>query len=229
MQSLGHNFPYPPTSHEEMKFPYGTGQKTAVAYDKFFVAALKKDYVTAMDFLPTADELHANEEAISKCKFGKTMSDLRNTFDSVWNEASAGQAYTNYKQAQQAQRKFGTTKCASGLRVWSDDKNQLGIVELGIVDWALVEVPEPQKNIIPDVSRFINTLCSHLNKSPRHADKSISPCRISSLLQTRYLPDVPLQKEHLSPNLAHRSKGKTLFSRLAEPVAPPLERSTPVK
>ena len=131
--------------HEQIEFP--AGRKTGDSWDACQQSILDDDYVTAMASLPTADELLQGAAAMKKCKLNDNFQSLRALFDELWKQEMANDSSLTYRQSLVFERQLGTTKHASGLRVWPDASG------LCIVDWSLVETPDVHAvNQIPQVS-----------------------------------------------------------------------------
>ena len=138
-----------PGTIEKIVFPTEIGRKIGDDWDDFQQANIGKDYVTAMASLPTAIELEHGAAAMEKCKLNQKIRALRASFDELWNEEMANASSATYRQARDTNRQLGTTKYASGLRVWPNSATTGPC----IVDWSLVETPGVQGvNKIPEVS-----------------------------------------------------------------------------
>jgi hypothetical protein len=136
-----------PGELEMIEFPAKSGRMVGDAWDDFQQSTIARDYVTAMASLPTADELQQGAAAMKKCKLNDNFHSLRALFDELWRQEMANESSLIYRQSLVFERQLGTTKLASGLRVWPDDSG------LHVVDWSLVAMPGVQAvNQIPQVS-----------------------------------------------------------------------------
>ena len=136
-----------PGELEMIEFPATSGRYVGDAWDAFQQSTIAGDYVTAMASLPTADELQQGAAAMNKCKLNDNFQSLRALFDELWKQEMANESNLTYRQSLVFERQLGTTKHASGLRVWPDASG------LCIVDWSLVETPGVHSvNQIPQVS-----------------------------------------------------------------------------
>ena len=148
----------PPRSHDKMRFPCsGAEREIGDIWVTFQNACWSKDYVSAMESIPRMAELEKaksnNGKDMTTCTFGPTLKELRGAFDEIWQKEMERAESQAYRNALPANRKFGVTKFASGLRVWEDPADDASGFEC-VVDWALVENTGVKgTNAIPEVSR----------------------------------------------------------------------------
>ena len=116
---------------------------------KFQDAVWSEDLYVAGSALPTVEELSAIPDT---CTMKKPIAVATEQFSAIWKDEMGNAESADYRSAMAFNRSIGSTKTASGLRVWPDPSTVPAgqSPDFCILDWGLVDIVNADgRNISP--------------------------------------------------------------------------------